>query len=225
MSTFYGDSYINSVLKRAPTIEQLADNIIRINTDPVLDSTVAWSNLKLRFELDTEKNCMPVGIELLNPDKTGGTPGTPITEFRNALIEWKKGIWAPKSAEKTIYNVGKDGKAYVMSKVTVTVVEEQSHFNVDIDPSIFKLQFPPGTVVYDDVTKKNYISDKGDKRDYDAYVKKVKAQLSGSVNGEVSTNPDSGTMWRRLFLGANIIVIVVLLFFVLRRLLQRRVNS
>jgi hypothetical protein len=67
------------------------------------------------------------------------------------------------------------------SEVELKLDTTQSKFNIDIRPEVFEMAFPPGTIVHDKASDKNYVINQGGEADYKAYAvvaRKMAEELS-----------------------------------------------
>jgi hypothetical protein len=122
--------------------------------DPNILNGVACEGFKLfkvgrtipEFELwiASDKGMLPILFKRFD------SVGNVIVKIEIFEIAQSKGLWYPNKAKRSI-NLGRG--AQVLKYETVV---DKFVLNPEIDPNIFKLEFPPGTRVVDDRIKESY---------------------------------------------------------------------
>ncbi len=150
-SSYFGEPYVRNI--RTRPVADLTRNGTRyvIKAPPAPESNVTWRSYRLEVELEELYNFMPVRISLFDHADSR----EPCVEISNTYREWRPGLWAPERAVKTTYLPKETGGSEVFAEVIVEVSPDDWKFNSEIDPALFTLTFPKGTIVYDDYEKRN----------------------------------------------------------------------
>jgi hypothetical protein len=173
-STRYGECYPDIVSPRGLSLSRKGAELI-LDAKPAPPGVlVPYMKSHLRFAFDGTKGVVPTSVALFPGDDLE----TPTFAFRNELAEVLPGIWVPIASEKEVYlRNGEGNPPELASTEAVELDLGRSKFNIDIDPAVFGLPYPAGTVVYDHELKKNYIAMEGGKRDYEAYKEYVRETI------------------------------------------------
>jgi len=145
-----GRDMIKVLRKRSETIIEQADD------DHIVVFTPARLPFGYRIWLDPKKNFLPIKIDrLLEVD------GTIVVDLEqvSTLEEILPRVWAPLKFVESFHPQTKESatreRRLVLEAVT-TVNRERSRFNVPIDESLFQLEVPIGTTVYDTICHTSY---------------------------------------------------------------------
>ena len=105
---------------------------------------VGWTTPEVELWVASDKGMLPILFKRFD------WLGDLILKNEVIEIAQNKGLWYPKKAKRSI-NLARGVKKYVIETVVDKFV-----LNPEIDPNIFKLEFPPGTRVVDDRIKESY---------------------------------------------------------------------
>jgi beta-lactamase regulating signal transducer with metallopeptidase domain len=122
-----------------------------------------WSPFGYRIWLDPKRNFLPTKIQRLLD-----VEGTVINdlEIDNTLEEISPGVWAPVTAVESFYPQTKESGTSarrLATRAVTSVNRKYSRFNVPFDGSVFKLDVPIDTTVYDQIVDANYQFGKAEK--------------------------------------------------------------
>ncbi len=106
---------------------------------------VGWTTPKVELWVAPDKGMLPILFK-----RYDYWLGDLILKLEVLEIAQSKGLWYPKKAKISV-NLARGVKQYVYETVVDKFV-----LNPEIDPNIFKLEFPPGTTVVDDRIKESY---------------------------------------------------------------------
>ena len=164
---FWGQTYFQMLQPRLKDAKVSSDgDLVTLQFPPCSDRSLRINDAEYRFEivLDPSKGYMPVLIRRSRPS------GNMRVETANELTKTESGLWVPHKTTRTIYSKLGTGDLNVPLNVVVEDIDmARSNFNIDIDPVVFQLPFPPGTVVRDEFQHVNYIQAKDGTQDLKAY--------------------------------------------------------
>ncbi len=176
---FWGQTYIQMLQPRLKDAKVSSDgDLVTLQFPPCSDRSLPINDAEYRFEivLDSSKGYMPVLI------RRSRQSGDSRVETTNDLTKTENGLWVPHKTTRTIYSKLGTGDLNVPLNVVVEELDmAQSNFNIAIDPVVFQLPFPPGTVVRDEFQHVNYIQANDGKKDFKAYDNYVQSGMHRPV--------------------------------------------
>ena len=160
-------------------------------------------------------------IELSNTHglPTSMSKGEGLRASRDIVETWQieygraaDGLTVPVNATCTVFSPDITGSSELpASKTVISIDMMKSTFNVDIDPIIFEVPFPPGTAVRDMDAGGSYIVTEGNEKDYAAYSARVKDLLKKHKTADTKKILAKASFSRvYVLVGANIALLLVL---------------
>lgn len=144
-ASFYGRTYYQMLQPRQDTASLTSDGALATLRFPFAERAPAvdLERASVEVTLDTGKGYTPVRIKIAPKSDS-----EMYTLIENRLTWVPDGrVWVPETVRRTIFSKGHTGDISVPAAVTTIEVEmAKSRFNVDIDPDVFELAFPAGTV-------------------------------------------------------------------------------
>lgn len=207
-TSFLGEPYPRNLQARGPARLILQDDLLRIEAPARPEASVSWNTMELWVELSRSRGLMPVRIVRRDPAPEGGAEVELVCRYRR----WPPGIWAPERAEQI--SRLRSGAA-VQTLATVEIEVTQAQFNVPLDPALFALEVPPGTVVYDGQERRNFLAAEGGKRDYEGYRRLMAQRLPASPSRGILGGDALRTGLIVLHLAA---IVLLASYFIYRRL-------
>lgn len=186
---FYGQTFREMLLPRSNEADTSVDGgLVRLVIPPVTNPAILVNGARDWFEvvLDARKGHMPVRIKK-SKDLSSDAH---FVEIENDLTQVDGGLWVPTTSSVTVHSKAFTGGLSIPATVTLVEVDlAKSKFNDDIDPKVFELPFPPGTVVRDADQQENYVQSDGDKRDYEAYEELVRSRMGETRKERLDASP------------------------------------
>lgn len=154
-------SYAGMLRRRADkaTIEQ-EDGLIVLSSMPDLSRNDHYCKWGFRLRLDPEAGFLPRRIELYVQTKEDAEPLLTMSN-ENDLRKFETGVWLPtKSREVINLTMRSPAAAAFFGQPSghreIVVDLAHSSFDAQVPPDVFKLEFPTGTQVYDQVRQVTY---------------------------------------------------------------------
>lgn len=171
-STFFGQTYTDMIRPRSGvSLSEASPGVYLLDVPPAPGLKVSLPKSRFVFTLDGTKSFLPSQIKMYSPSNLEAPSAISETD----LQEVAAGLWAPVKSQKRIYRtpVPKDSPGELIAIERFEIDLNKATFNVDIDPEVFRLAFPPGTIVYDHNEGKNFVVSANSGRDYEAYAQVV----------------------------------------------------
>lgn len=218
-------TYLDMIRARsaeALTLDQDESHVIldvglEVGADPA-------GNLRHVFFFDPDRGFMPARIDLYIK-----SPDGPVLDSRieNELTELEPGLWVPVNSVRTLFVRDDGSKQMGVPKIRqeIAVDPERSRFQIELENDIFDIEFPVGTLVYDEVRKTSYRVGSESRSQYldqlAAQGRMSVAQLSKNKPRLRSrTNPMALSGGRSLLLIVNVVLLVLIvgcLYYIRRR--------
>jgi len=206
-----GESYAENIRKRGnASVVRKAGGRYTIVAPPAPRKLVSWVTETLEVDLCPEYGFMPSEIRIIRGSE-------PLIVIACEQKRWRENLWAPSRIIKKTYSGQGEGKPYYhkASETVVDVSEAAAHFNVKIDPAVFSMEIPGGTIVWDDIEKRNHIAKAGNGRDYEAYNAYIKEKV-------LPLGSRSLSITAKAMVAMNVAVVGVLVFLGLKRWWRKR---
>jgi hypothetical protein len=209
-------SYVDLIRSRPPqdvTLKQQG-RLIVVTTPPQPDLRIRSSGFGVTLVLDPDRGFMPTTIDLHIVEN-----GELVLQSRyeNELSEVEPGVWLPLRCRLPVYVRDKTSafKGKELGYHLVEVDRSRSRFNCDLNESLFTLQFPPGTVVTDEIRKTRYQVGSGTRENYLSDLA-VQGRLSAEELREArpklyATTVVSRPIWKQVLVWVNVAALVGLM--------------
>lgn len=218
--SFFGESYVENVRQRRKvTVKIEPSGLVELVGEKDPKARVSWMNLKFRATLDPHHDYLPT--QLITFD-AGEKTERPIFEYRNILFRQViDGVWFPVDSVQDKYDFdAKSANPFVRQRTYIAVHVAQSTFNEVLDPDLFRMRFPPGTIVRDHIREQNYMAVENGSRDTQGYNDLIASMARNRREVHAVPN-DTRKVW---FILVNVCVILILSVMVFLRWRVRRLG-
>jgi hypothetical protein len=98
-------------------------------------------------------------------------------------------LWLPVAGDVTLYNRDKNGRQYKAQVIRMTLSEEKLKINRDLNENTFRIRFPDGSDVMDEIADIHYVT--GVQKVMDGVVDDVKENLARGKMGASISEPNT----------------------------------
>ena len=136
---------------------------------------------QIRVLLDPKCGYLPASIIF---GQNLGNGGEFRTEIINEYSLCQESFWVPKTCIWKDFAPSITSSAVEPAMVTQMQTDlEAARLNVEIDPAVFAMAFPPGSIVYESESQTNFVQREGDEKDYGAAAEFARERLEAATSG------------------------------------------